>query len=81
MAKLVKEKSFWTAIGVTLLCALAGSLLAQLPYFSLIGALVISLVLGMLVQFSPQVVEKSKKGTGFISNKFLRLGIILWDLS
>ncbi|GAC45060.1 probable inner membrane protein [Pediococcus acidilactici NGRI 0510Q] len=38
MAKLVKEKSFWTAIGVTLLCALAGSLLAQLPYFSLIGA-------------------------------------------
>ncbi|NFA48416.1 putative sulfate exporter family transporter, partial [Pediococcus acidilactici] len=77
MAKLVKEKSFWTAIGVTLLCALAGSLLAQLPYFSLIGALVISLVLGMLVQFSPRVVEKSKKGTGFISNKFLRLGIIL----
>lgn len=77
MTRMIKDSSFWVAILVTLLCATAGSLLAQLPYFSLIGALVISLVLGMFVQVSPAVVERSKKGTGFISNKFLRLGIIL----
>ena len=35
------------------------------------------LSIGMFVQVSPAVVERSKKGTGFISNKFLRLGIIL----
>jgi uncharacterized integral membrane protein (TIGR00698 family) len=77
MSRLVKESSFWIAMLVTFVCAMAGTLLAQLPYFSLIGALVISLVLGMFVQASPTVVERSKKGTGFISNKFLRLGIIL----
>lgn len=77
MVKLIKESSFWIAILVTFICAMAGTLLANLPYFSIIGALVIALVLGMLVQVSPKVVESSKKGTGFISNKFLRLGIIL----
>lgn len=61
MTRMIKDSSFWVAILVTLLCATAGSLLAQLPYFSLIGALVISLVLGMFVQVSPAVVERSKK--------------------
>ncbi|KRN20412.1 hypothetical protein IV79_GL000467 [Pediococcus claussenii] len=44
---------------------------------TLVGALVISLILGMLVQVTPTVKKAAEPGTGFISNKFLRLGIIL----
>ncbi|KRL05189.1 hypothetical protein FD46_GL001140 [Liquorilactobacillus oeni DSM 19972] len=54
-----------------------GSFLAQLPYLSLVGALVLALLLGMLLQVSPGLVDAAQDGTGFISNKFLRAGIIL----
>ncbi|KRK61285.1 hypothetical protein FC68_GL001218 [Companilactobacillus farciminis KCTC 3681 = DSM 20184] len=54
-----------------------GTLLGGLPYLTIIGALVISLILGMMFQINQPLVQKSKVGIGFISNKFLRLGIIL----
>ncbi|MBC1372768.1 putative sulfate exporter family transporter [Listeria booriae] len=72
-----KETGFWIGILVTLGCSLAGKYLALLPGLQLIGALVIALILGMLVQVSRTVVVSAQPGTGFISNKFLRLGIIL----
>ncbi|MBC1793436.1 YeiH family protein [Listeria booriae] len=72
-----KETGFWIGILVTLACSLAGKYLALLPDLQLIGALVIALILGMLVQISRTVVVSAQPGTGFISNKFLRLGIIL----
>ncbi|MBC2104928.1 YeiH family protein [Listeria booriae] len=72
-----KETGFWIGILVTLACSLAGKYLALLPGLQLIGALVIALILGMLVQVSRTVVVSAQLGTGFISNKFLRLGIIL----
>ncbi|MBC1293012.1 putative sulfate exporter family transporter [Listeria booriae] len=72
-----KETGFWIGILVTLACSLAGKYLALLPGLQLIGALVIALILGMLVQVSRAVVVSAQPGTGFISNKFLRLGIIL----
>ncbi|MBC2370677.1 putative sulfate exporter family transporter [Listeria booriae] len=72
-----KETGFWIGILVTLACSLAGKYLALLPGLQLIGALVIALILGMLVQVSRSVVVSAQPGTGFISNKFLRLGIIL----
>ncbi|MBC1566043.1 YeiH family protein [Listeria booriae] len=72
-----KETGFWIGILVTLACSLAGKYLALLPGLQLIGALVIALILGMLVQISRSVVVSAQPGTGFISNKFLRLGIIL----
>ncbi|MBC1800917.1 YeiH family protein [Listeria booriae] len=72
-----KETGFWIGILVTLACSLAGKYLALLPDLQLIGALVIALILGMLVQISRTVVISAQPGTGFISNKFLRLGIIL----
>ena len=77
MAQLIKTKSFWLAILTTLICSLGGLFLSKLPYLSLIGALVISLLLGMFLQVSPKVVAETKGGIGFISNKFLRIGIIL----
>lgn len=63
---------------MTLICAVAGVLLAKLPYVNLIGALVIALLLGIAMQLTPNKLQtEAKPGMGFISNKFLRLGIIL----
>lgn len=71
------EKSFYYAFGMTLLCSLVGSFLRGMPYLTIIGALVISLILGMLFQLYRPAIDKAEMGIGFISNKFLRLGIIL----
>ncbi|WP_020088731.1 YeiH family protein [Levilactobacillus parabrevis] len=73
----VVSRGFWLASLLTLVCAVAGSFLAQLPYLNLVGALVIALLLGMVCQVQPQVINANRAGIGFISNKFLRLGIIL----
>lgn len=75
---IIKTKSFWIAAIMTLICAVAGVLLAKLPYVNLIGALVIALLLGIAMQLTPAKLQADAKvGMGFISNKFLRLGIIL----
>ncbi|KMT58513.1 hypothetical protein X560_2339 [Listeria fleischmannii 1991] len=71
------KQSFWYAAVVTLICSLAGKYLALLPGFNLVGALVIALLFGMLFQVSRPIIQKSEVGMAFISNKFLRLGIIL----
>ncbi|GAY73551.1 inner membrane protein [Lentilactobacillus kosonis] len=70
-------KSFGLAAILTLICALIGTFLAGLPYLNLVGALVISLLMGMVFQVFKGPVKQAKFGIGFISNKFLRLGIIL----
>lgn len=71
------EKGFLYAILMTLVCSLIGTVLGGLPYLSIIGALVISLILGMMFQLYRPAIQKAEVGIGFISNKFLRLGIIL----
>ena len=43
----------------------------------MIRRLVLSLLLGIAFQSFPQTINKASSGIGFISNKFLRLGIIL----
>ncbi len=73
----LRTNGFFIALALTLVCALAGNYFGGLPYLSLIGALVISLILGMLFQVFQRPIEASREGIGFISNKFLRLGIIL----
>mgnify|MGYP001152411368 FL=1 len=74
-------------IGVlTLLASLIASWLKQFPGFSLFGALIIALLIGMIIQFpirSAYVGSNDgrkagvKDAAGLISNKLLRLGIIL----
>ena len=74
-------------IGVlTLLASLFASWLKQFPGFSLFGALIIALLIGMIIQFpirSAYVGSNDgrkagvKDAAGLISNKLLRLGIIL----
>ena len=71
------SRPFWGAAVLTLICAVLGSELANLPYLNLVGALVLALLLGMALQVRPQLVTPNLAGVGFISNKFLRLGIIL----
>ena len=62
---------------VTLVCSVAGQQLAGLPGFSLVGALVIALLLGMALQVVPGLRDAARASTPFIANKFLRAGIIL----
>ena len=74
-------------IGVlTLLASLFASWLKQFPGFSLFGALIIALLIGMIIQFpirSAYVGSNDgrkagvKDAAGLISNKLLRFGIIL----
>ncbi|MGO5318170.1 YeiH family protein [uncultured Bifidobacterium sp.] len=71
---------------VTCAASIIGSLMAGLPVFSLFGALIIALIIGMLVQIPMRAwlahaAAKHTEGVGnaaaLISNKLLRLGIIL----
>ena len=78
LLEIVKTKSFRLAAAMTLACSIAGIYLAKLPYANIIGALVLALLLGILMQFLPEKTRKEASGgMSFISNKFLRLGIIL----
>jgi len=88
-------KTWWARIAtkemvfvgiVTLAASLVASWLKQFPGFSLFGALIIALLIGMAAQFpirkwysSRSVEHRSgvKDAAGLISNKLLRLGIIL----
>lgn len=72
-----RTSSFYYAFIMTLICSILGTFFGGLPYLTIIGALVISLILGMFFQMHQPVIKKAKSGIGFISNKFLRLGIIL----
>ena len=88
-------KKWWTRIAtkemafigiVTLAASLVASWLKQFPGFSLFGALIIALLIGMVAQFpirkwysnrSAEHKAGVKDAAGLISNKLLRLGIIL----
>ena len=78
MFRMISGRSL-AAVGllVTLACSLAGQQLAQLPGLSLIGALVLALLLGMVLQGARSLRDAAQTSTPFIANKFLRAGIIL----
>lgn len=77
MLSIFKTKSFWIAAAATLAASLIGKYAATLPGLKIIGAMVIALLIGMLYQFNRNLIDSAGRGIGFISNKFLRLGIIL----
>ncbi|OZG60294.1 hypothetical protein BLEM_1983 [Bifidobacterium lemurum] len=71
---------------LTLIASFIGSWLKQFPGFSLFGALIIALLIGMVIQFPIRSFYVGsnddrragvKDAAGLISNKLLRLGIIL----
>lgn len=75
--KIFKSKGLYIAAGFTLVASLAGKYLAMLPGIKIIGAMVIALLVGMIYQLIPGVKRLTSGGVPFISNKILRLGIIL----
>ena len=72
-----KSVNFYYTLGIMLVISLAAKYLAQVPALKLFGHLVIALVIGMALQMSKGLKEQVKADIPFISNKFLRLGIIL----
>ena len=71
---------------LTLIASFIGTYLKQFPGFSLLGALIIALLIGMVIQFPIRGAYVRgddgrragvKDAAGLISNKLLRLGIIL----
>ena len=72
-----KSVNFYYTLGIMLVISLAAKYLAQVPALKLFGHLVIALVIGMALQTSKGLKEQVKADIPFISNKFLRLGIIL----
>nr|WP_242216730.1 YeiH family protein [Bacillus cereus group sp. BfR-BA-01380] len=79
MIALQKEKRFGFAqgIGITLLIAIVAKYLAQLPFLSIMGQLVIAILIGMIWRAAIGVPNQAIAGTNFASKKLLRLGIIL----
>ena len=71
---IIKTKSFWLAAMMTLICAVAGILLAKLPYVNLIGALVIALLLGIAMQLTPSKLqadaESGSQTSFYVSESF-----------
>ncbi len=74
---MLKLKSFSYALVLTLFCSFLGKYLSSINTFKLIGHLVLALLLGMALQLFKLDSSKYHDGVAFISNKFLRLGIIL----
>ena len=72
-----KSVNFYYTLGIMLVISLVAKYLAQVPALKLFGHLVIALVVGMALQTSKGLKEQVKADIPFISNKFLRLGIIL----
>jgi uncharacterized integral membrane protein (TIGR00698 family) len=85
-AKRVFTKDMAFVVVITIIASLIGSWLKQYPGFALFGALIIALIIGMIIQFPIRKwyvgSSESRRGgvkdaAGLISNKLLRLGIIL----
>lgn len=78
----IRSKSFMQSFAIafilTLIASLAGRYLSQLPYLNVLGGMILSLLIGIGYQLLPGAITNAKAGTAFISNKFLRLGIILF---
>lgn len=71
------KKNFLVILLITVFCSFFAKYLSSFQSLKLIGHLVLALILGMLMQLFKFNDVKYQKATGYISNKFLRLGIIL----
>lgn len=76
---LQKKKSlgFGQGISITLLIAIIAKYISYMPFFAIMGQLVIAILLGMAWRASVGVPVGATIGTNFASKKLLRLGIIL----
>lgn len=68
---------FRTGVGLTVLLAVFGLVLGNLPGLARLGPLSVALLLGLLWRWLMQVPEHHHEGIGFSARQMLRLGIIL----
>lgn len=75
---ILKTRKFYLMVFYTLIASIIAKYLSTIPGLKIFGHLVIALIFGMLSQiFFKEQIKSFKGEIGFISNKFLRLGIIL----
>jgi uncharacterized integral membrane protein (TIGR00698 family) len=75
-----KGKEYVRGIILTLVLALVANQIAQLPFFSIMGIMIISIILGMLWRAMMGVQQQASLGITFSSKILLRAGIILMGL-
>jgi uncharacterized integral membrane protein (TIGR00698 family) len=76
----LKTKAFMSGIILTLVLALIAGQIANLPFFSIMGIMIISILLGMSWKSMMGVQQEAVAGINFSSKKLLRVGIILLGL-
>ncbi|KGA98924.1 membrane protein [Alkalihalobacillus alcalophilus ATCC 27647 = CGMCC 1.3604] len=76
----LQDRSFYIGMLITLIIAVASALLAQIPYLTIIGQLVLAMILGTIWNHTLKVKNEWRTGIEFSSKKLLRLGIILLGL-
>lgn len=74
------DKGFYQGIFLTFILALVANQIAQLPLFSMMGIMIISIFLGFIWKQLMDVPLKSTTGITFSSKFLLRAGIILMGL-
>ncbi|USK68867.1 YeiH family protein [Peribacillus asahii] len=75
-----KKIFFFRGIGLTFIIALLAKCLAWLPFFNMMGQLVIAILIGMAWRAMFKVPDALLTGANFSSKKLLRVGIILLGL-
>jgi uncharacterized integral membrane protein (TIGR00698 family) len=78
--KEVKGKEYVRGILLTLVLALVANQIVQLPFFSIMGIMIISIILGMLWAGIMDAQPGANHGITFSSKYLLRAGIILMGL-
>lgn len=75
----MKEKGLnWSmGLGIPLIIALFAKLISTLPFFKIMGFLVLAILLGMLWSAFIKIPKGAEAGIQFSSKKLLRVGIIL----
>ncbi|WP_198142922.1 YeiH family protein [Sneathia sanguinegens] len=71
------KKNFLITLILTFVCSILAKYISTIGFFKLIGHLVLAMLLGMGLQLFKIHKEEYKSSLAYISNKFLRLGIIL----
>lgn len=71
------KKNFLITLILTFVCSILAKYISTIGFLKLIGHLVLAMLLGMGLQLFKMHKEEYKSSLAYISNKFLRLGIIL----
>jgi uncharacterized integral membrane protein (TIGR00698 family) len=75
-----KGVGFAQGVAITLIIAFAAKYIAMLPFFSVMGQLVVAILLGIVYKAMAGVQEHAASGISFSSKRLLRFGIILLGL-